>query len=83
MYSEVPLYALRADREIFTRPVYLLGPQLTLSTSTSPISTLSVRTRSGISQTAVYPTPISALASTAPQIPLTTRFSGLRQVFFN
>ncbi|NXM94510.1 OTOGL protein, partial [Sylvia borin] len=64
-----------ADRETFTRPVYLLGPQLTLSTSTSPISSLSVRTGSGISQTAVYPTLISALTSTAPQIPMTTRFS--------
>ncbi|NXP92968.1 OTOGL protein, partial [Passerina amoena] len=51
------------------------NPRLTLRTSTSPISTLLVRTRSGISQTAVYPTPSSALTSAAPQIPMTTRFS--------
>lgn len=75
IHTEVSLSTLWADREIFTRPVYLLGPQLTLSTSISPISTLSVRTRSDISQTAGYPTPISALTSSAPQIPLTTRFS--------
>ncbi|NXL71128.1 OTOGL protein, partial [Leptocoma aspasia] len=58
-----------------TTPVCLLGPRLTLSTSAHPVSTLSVRTRSGISQTAVHPTPISALTSTAPQNPMTTRFS--------
>lgn len=75
IHSEVSLSALRADRETFTRPVFLLGSQWTLNTSTSPISTLSVRTRSGISRTAVYPTPSSALASTAPQTPVTTRFS--------
>ncbi|XP_064277659.1 otogelin-like protein [Passer domesticus] len=75
IHSEVSLSALRADRETFTRPVFLLGPRLTLDTSTSPISTLSARTRSGISQTAVYPTRGSALTSTAPQIPMTTRFS--------
>lgn len=68
------LSALGADRETFTRPVFLLDPLLTLRTSTS-ISTLPVRTRSGISQTAVYPTPSSALTTAAPQIPMTTRFS--------
>ncbi|XP_015484705.1 otogelin-like protein isoform X2 [Parus major] len=69
---EVSLSALWADKETFTRPVFLLGPQLTHSTS---VSTLPVRTRSSINQTAVYPTLISALTSTAPQIPKVTRFS--------
>jgi len=45
--SEVSLSALLAGRAIFTRPVFLLGSQLTVSTPTS-VSTLSVRTRSGI-----------------------------------
>ncbi|XP_026654072.2 otogelin-like protein isoform X1 [Zonotrichia albicollis] len=74
-HSEVSLSALGADRETFTRPVFLLDPRLTLRMSTSPIPTLPVRTRSGISQTAVYPTPSSSLTLAAPQIPMTTRFS--------
>lgn len=65
---EVSLSALLAGRPTFTRPVFLLGSQLTLNTSTSPISTSSVRTRSGIGQTAVHLTPVSALTSTAPQL---------------
>ncbi|NWH50930.1 OTOGL protein, partial [Fregata magnificens] len=52
-----------------------IGSRLTLSTSTSPISTSSVRTRSGIGQNAVQPTPISAPISTAPQVPTSTRFA--------
>ncbi|NWV24748.1 OTOGL protein, partial [Origma solitaria] len=57
------------------------SPQLTLSTSTSPISTMSVRTRSGIGQTAINPTPNSALTSTASQIPMITRFSSSETSF--
>lgn len=79
--SEVSLSALLAGRATFTRPVFLPGSQLALSTSTSPIPTLSVRTRSGVGQTAVHPTPISALTSTAPQIPMTTRFASFETSF--
>ncbi|XP_074758903.1 otogelin-like protein isoform X7 [Athene noctua] len=74
--SEVSLSALLAGRATFTRPVLLLGSQLTLSTSTS-----SIRTRSGIGQTAVHPTPISSLVSTAPQISMTTRFASFETNF--
>lgn len=79
--SKVSLSAFLAGRATFTRPVFLLGSRLTLSTSTSPISTLSVRTRSGTGQTAVHPAPISALALTAPQIPTTTRFASFETSF--
>lgn len=73
--------ALLAGRATFTRHVFLLGSQLPLSTSTiSPISTLSVRTRSGICQTAVHPTPISVLNSISPQI-TTTRFANFETSF--
>ncbi|XP_052630469.1 otogelin-like protein isoform X3 [Harpia harpyja] len=79
--SKVSLSAFLAGRATFTRPVFLLGSQLTLSTSTSPISTLSVKTRSGTGQTAVHPAPISALTLTAPQIPMTTRFDSFEASF--
>lgn len=72
--SEVSLPALLAGRATFTRPLFLLGSRLTLSTPTSPVSTLSVRTMSGFGQPVVHSTPISALTSAAPQIPKTTRF---------
>lgn len=81
--SEVSLSALLAGRATFTRPVFLLGSRLSLNTSASPLSTLSVRTRSGIGQIAVHPTPISALISTAQtaQIPMTTRFANFETNF--
>lgn len=79
--SKVSLSAFLAGRATFTRPVFLLGSRLTLSTSTSPISTLSVRTRSGNGQTAVHPAPISALTLTAPQIPMTNRFASFETSF--
>ncbi|XP_066849611.1 otogelin-like protein isoform X5 [Anser cygnoides] len=72
--SEVSLPALLAGRATFTRPLFLLGSRLTLSTPTSPVSTLSGRTMSGFGQPVVHSTPISALTSAAPQIPKTTRF---------
>ncbi|XP_040451149.1 otogelin-like protein [Falco naumanni] len=79
--SEVSLPALPAGRATVTRPVFLLGSQLTLSTPTSPISSLSVRTRSGTGQAAVRPTPFPALTSTAPHIPMTPRFASLETSF--
>ncbi|XP_069738692.1 uncharacterized protein, partial [Phaenicophaeus curvirostris] len=74
--SQAPLSALLAGRAIFTRPVFFLGSWLTLSTST-----LTVRTRSGIGQTTVHSTPISALTSTASQIPMTTRLANFETSF--
>lgn len=70
-----------AGRTTFTRPVFLPGSQLTLNTSTSPISTSSVRTKSGVGQTAVHLTPVSALTSSALQIPMTTRFASFEISF--
>lgn len=79
--SEVPLTALLAGRTSFTRPVFLLRSWLTRSASNSPVSTLSVRTRSDIGQTAVHPTRVPALMSATPQIPKATRFASFETRF--
>ncbi|XP_064365622.1 otogelin-like protein [Dromaius novaehollandiae] len=81
VFSEVSSSALLAGRATFTRPTFLPGSQFTLSTSTSPIFPLSVRTRPSIGQPVVHPASVSAPTSTAAQIPSTSRFTSFETNF--
>ncbi|NWI10836.1 OTOGL protein, partial [Crypturellus soui] len=79
---EGSLSSLLSGTSTFTRFTFLPGLPFTQNTSTS-ISLLSVRSSSSIGQPVVHPESISALNSTAPQLPSTYRFTSLRQVLFN